>query len=332
MAIQLDRQGFVGRPEWHSLRMGVRPQGIVQAEPGEWPHGWQYHTSSSSEHTFRKNVVLDQSCAADQAHLRSHSGPGASDALSVCPSKQEYRIEAGLFRTLILERLRLPLQVTEKVCGTMLDSTGRHRAACNRSGRQKKRALAPERTLARVCREAGATVRCNAKLCDMNLAVAANDDRAIEVLASGLPLFFGAQLAVDITVRCALAADGTAQPGAARVDGAVCTRAREDKERTYSELLRGDRCRLVVVALETGGRWSEEALQFVESLAAVRARDAPPALFHSAALAWRRRRSLGLSPARWWLSLRRCMRSVAWTGAPLILQICWNSRCILTGD
>ena len=26
------------------------------------------------------------------------------------------------------------------------------------------------------------------------------------------------------------------------------------------------------------------------------------------------------------------MRSVAWTGAPLIWQICWNSRCILTGD
>ena len=28
-------QGFVGRPEWHSLSMGVRPQGIFQAEPGE---------------------------------------------------------------------------------------------------------------------------------------------------------------------------------------------------------------------------------------------------------------------------------------------------------
>ena len=82
----------------------------------------------------------------------------------------------------------------------------------------------------------------NAMLRDMNLAVEANDDRAIEVLASGLPLFFGALLAVDITVCCAFAAEGTAQPGAARVDGAVCTRAREDKEPTYSELLSGDRC------------------------------------------------------------------------------------------
>ena len=37
----------------------------------------------------------------------------------------------------------------------------------------------------------------------------------------------------------------------------------------------------MVVALETGGRWSAESLQFVESLAAMRARDALIALFHS---------------------------------------------------
>ena len=54
----------------------------------------------------------------------------------------------------------------------------------------------------RVFREA-ATVRFNAKLRDMNhrLSVAADDERAIEVLASGLPLFFRAQLAVDVTLR-----------------------------------------------------------------------------------------------------------------------------------
>ena len=50
-----------------------------------------------------------------------------------------------------------------------------------------------------------------------------------------------------------MASDGTAQPGAARMDGAVCTRAQEDKERKYSKLLHADRCRLVVVT-EIGGR------------------------------------------------------------------------------
>ena len=54
------------------------------------------------------------------------------------------------------------------------------------------------------------------------------------------------------------------------MDGHVCERARADKETKYAELLAGDRCRLVVVALETGGRWSSETIQFVESLASCR--------------------------------------------------------------
>ena len=62
-------------------------------------------------------------------------------------------------------------------------------------------------------------MRCNAKFQDIDLTISARNDRAIEVLATGLPLFFGAQLAVDIILRCAVVSDGTAQPGAARVVG-----------------------------------------------------------------------------------------------------------------
>ena len=49
------------------------------------------------------------------------------------------------------------------------------------------------------------------------------------------------------------------------MDGHVCERAKADKETKYAELLASDRCRPVVVALETGGRWSSEAIQFVKS-------------------------------------------------------------------
>ena len=63
----------------------------------------------------------------------------------------------------------------------------------------KSRALSTERTLARVCRESGATVRANVKVRDMNISVSAMNNRAIEVLAMGLPLRQGAQLAIDIT-------------------------------------------------------------------------------------------------------------------------------------
>ena len=268
---RLDRSGFVSRPGWPLLRAGERPPPPRSTEPGEWQHGWQFHASSSLEYHFRETVLLAQSCSADQAHLRSHSGPGAGEVLLGAPTGPEFRVEPQLFRTLVLERLRLPLDVTESKCecGCFLDTTGRHRAACPRSGRLRTRAVGPERTLARVCREAGATVRINTKLRDMNVAISASDAREIEVLASGLPLHHGAQLAVDITVRSALTANGSACPNAAHTDGAVLLRARTDKERKYHELLDAERCRLVVVGLEVGGRWSTESVDFVTALAGV---------------------------------------------------------------
>ena len=60
------------------------------------------------------------------------------------------------------------------------------------------------------CREVGALVRCNVELRDMNLTVPATDEREVEVVASGLPLQHGAQLAIDVTLRSALTSFGTA--------------------------------------------------------------------------------------------------------------------------
>ena len=78
-----------------------------------WQHGWQYYASSASEHHFRENVVLAQSHASDHAHLRSHSGPGAGAVLHGAPSGLEFQVQLFLFRTLVLERLRLPLLLTD---------------------------------------------------------------------------------------------------------------------------------------------------------------------------------------------------------------------------
>ena len=140
--------------------------------------------------------------------------PRASAVLHGAPTSPEFKVAPELFRTLLLERLRLPVEITDArcECGIALDTQAHHRATCARSGRLRSRALGPERTLARVCREAGATVHVNAKLGDMNVAVRADDMRSIEVLASGLPLHHGAQLAVDITLRCALTAASQACP------------------------------------------------------------------------------------------------------------------------
>ena len=96
----------------------------------------------------------------------------------------------------------------------------------------------------------------NAMLRDFDLA-APNpaDQRRVEILADGLPLFGGAQLAVDTTLVSPSHCDGSPHPRAANVDGAVLQAARLRKERTYPELVGPRRrARLVVLAGEVGGQ------------------------------------------------------------------------------
>ena len=171
---RLDRCGFVVRPNWEALRRGLRPRPPVAAvEPGEWQHGWQYYASSSLEHHYRETVVLAQSCAADQAHLRSHSGPAVwmSNITRV-------RSETAHFPNCRFGTVAPPVDDHGGEM-RMPTSLGRQRSAqsgMSRSGRLRW-AVPRERTLARVCREAGASVRINTKLRDMNLSVPATDER-----------------------------------------------------------------------------------------------------------------------------------------------------------
>ena len=74
--------------------------------------------------------------------------------------------------------------------------------------------------MARICREAGGRVSTNVLLRDLDLhAPVAADGRRLEVAVVGLPLFGGAQLAVDTTLVSALHCDGTARRGAAHNEG-----------------------------------------------------------------------------------------------------------------
>ena len=174
---RVGRQGFVGRPSWVDLQSGGRPPPSTLTELGEWAHCWQFYASSVSEHHFRKTVVLVQSCPSDQAHLRSHSGGGRSLTCSTGVPRVLSSLWRDVFRTIVLERLRLPLPVTEARCdcGALTDSRGRHWAACPHSGRLRTRAVAPEKTLARICREAAATVRANVTITKRRLGPSASD-------------------------------------------------------------------------------------------------------------------------------------------------------------
>ena len=90
---------------------------------------------------------------------------------------------------------------------------------------------------AQVCREGGARVTTNMFVRDMDLAAHnALDNRRLEVVADGLTLWRGAQLAIDTTLVSPLRRDGTARARAANHDGAALEDARRRKEATYPEL------------------------------------------------------------------------------------------------
>ena len=77
----------------------------------------------------------------------------------------------------------------------------------------------------------------NRMIRDMDLGVPITDGRRVEVVADGLPLFGGVQLAIDTTLVSALHCDGSPRRGAAHTDGVTLVAARRRKERTYPEFV-----------------------------------------------------------------------------------------------
>ena len=115
------------------------------------------------------------------------------------------------------------------------------------------------------------------------------DNRAIEVLASGMPCYNGKQLAVDVTLRVSLGREGNVRGTAHWKDASILEEARRDKEAKYPELHRGDRCQLIVLAIDIGGRFSTETVEFLENLAWARSRAAPSYLRTAVAHSFKRR-------------------------------------------
>ena len=233
--------------------MGARPEfrEPVDFEPGGTRNGWQHEAASRVEESFRETNLFPRMGDARKALVRSQGGSGAGMALSTCPVNRLTTFSPQVFRVILLRRLHLPLPLTVRncKCGQPLDICGHHRAACARAGVLGGRGWALENVVARICREAGGRVTTNVLVRNLDLVgPGVEDNRRLEVVADGLPLFGGAQLAIDTTVVSALHADGTARRRAATHDGVATAEARRRKSRTYPELagLHG-RARLVVL-------------------------------------------------------------------------------------
>ena len=198
--------------------------------------------------------------------LDSQSGPHASRAFTTTPFGPDTTYQPHIFRILLLRRLRLalPLSARRCRCCRILDPLGDHRSACAQAGVLRSRGVPLEKAATRVCREAGARMTTNTRLMDLNIDnIQRQDDRRIIVIANGLPLWGGVPLAIDTTLVSPLTRASEPRSRAGRYAGAAVQDARRAKESACPELLQTRRCKLVVLAIEVGGRWSQEATTFL---------------------------------------------------------------------
>ena len=289
------QQAGIALPSWQDIWDGIQPEQATNPEPGEWRHGWQYVASSELEKHFRRTQVEPSLSEDSMSLLRSQSGCCAGRHLTLIPKDAESTFTSERFRGLLQRRLRLPLQFVARrcngrTCRCLLGERGDHRSACSRAGRLVIRSSPVERMWARVCREGGARVSTNAFLRDMNISnIDVRDGRRIEVLANGLSLYHGTQVAIDATIISPLKANGRAAHNSNRYDGAAIREAIKVKERTYPELVNNPRCKLLVAPVEIGGRWGEDAYNFLVAMAEAKVRASPIILRRALLNAYTRR-------------------------------------------
>ena len=196
---------------------------------------------------------------------------------------------------MLCRRLRLPLLMARKRCegcGCVLDAYGDHLTACMKTGRVQARAKPVERVWARVFREGGGTTHEQHLLRNTTLPIDPADNRRIDVMVTGS--FLRRPLLCDATLRSPPKGNGEAHPRAAGEDGAVLERATRDKETKYADVHDSSLAELVVLGCEVGGRYNEQAANWVRCLAKQKAAKQHPLLKRSVELAW---------SDRWWALL-----------------------------
>ena len=286
-AASLSREGF-NPPPWEDL-LSEEPE-PSREKPGLPRKGWQKLATELVEARHLRCSVRPQLTDTEAALLRSQAGPMASAALTAIPSKKEFRLAPQPFRILLLRRLRPPLPLSACRCGRPFDVLGHHRAACGTAGVLGQSWLGPGERRS-TCVSRGRRTCSSERPCARHGPPRVQPARwTLEVVVDGLPLWNGAQLAIDTTVVSPVRSDGTVRAGTASIKGKALDVAKARKARRYPELSgEHGRARLVVLVTEVGGRWSKEAATFLCSLATAKARDAPFALGGSVRAAWLRR-------------------------------------------
>ena len=207
--------GF-GAPSWEDLARGLRPAITFDDDDPTTPlHGWQF-VATRAVHSRFIDIVVPRLPKSSRAMLRSQSGPLAnvrSHAAQLPDTPRVMRKCSASFSCVACGSL-FPLPAVfagVAVHSISVATTVLHvlwRGSWEVAGSQWSRLqLVCVAKLVAVCLS---TLQFATSMLDGVPDVA--DGRQLEVVADGLPLFHGAQIAVDTTFVSVLRRDGTPHP------------------------------------------------------------------------------------------------------------------------
>jgi len=112
---------------------------------------------------------------------------------------------------------------------------------------------------------------------DTGVPVPADDARRLDLVVTGLGVFRGLPLLVDVFCVAPVTGAGQARPGCLTLDGgAVRAASRRCHVVDYPEVGPSGAGRLLALGVESFGRWGQDALDTVRALAAARCEALPP--------------------------------------------------------
>eukprot|EP00973_Karenia_brevis_P037020 5103385-Karenia_brevis.AAC.1 len=89
----IQREGGMTCPSWAELAGGARPQQTVDAEPGEWAHGWQFYAAAALDDRARQSFLTsEENSDTTKALLRSQSGLCSGRTFSALPTSSLCKI------------------------------------------------------------------------------------------------------------------------------------------------------------------------------------------------------------------------------------------------
>ena len=317
---RLVASGATSLPGWRELLDGPSPplqdEGEeVDEDPGEFKHGWQRHASKALEQ-FEHAALLHalrgttpRGPLPGRARLRSCSGPHSGEWLKAMPTSPALHFTNAEMLCALRRRLGLAVGAEGAWCegrGRALDAHGHHRAACTRTGRNHARHRSLIAAWRQVFHEAGGHVpqrNVERMLRHTHVPVPPGDNRRLDLVVPGLAVERGLPLFCDVTCVSPLTGSGLARSGATMRDGAIVTDAHRTNRATYPEVEQSGLGRLLCLGVETFGRWGEDVLKILPTMAREKCRGLPGRIRQRAQIAQAR---------RWWGLLSvAAQRSVA---------------------